>query len=103
MSRRLPHTPSSRIRQCLRVLWLRSRERAEALKNTGYTCCICHVKQSTAKGREVKLVVHHMDGIDWEGLIDLIRTRLLQTPARLAPLCECCHKKMHPKLEEVEK
>ena len=91
MGKRVPYTPSSRIRQALRLLWLRSRERSQALKNTDYCCCHCGIRQSAAKGKEVKLDVHHLDGIDWDGLIDLIRTRLLQTPDRLAPMCEECH------------
>jgi len=74
-----PHSANTRI------LWLRSRERAQALKNTNYCCAYCGIKQSTAKGREVKLDVHHLDQINWDGLCDLIRERLLQTPERLAP------------------
>lgn len=93
MSKKLPWTPNSRIRQSLRLLWLRSRERAAALKNANYCCAYCGVKQSVAKGREVKLEVHHIDGIDWDGLCDLIRERLLQKPERLAPACKECHDK----------
>lgn len=89
-----PYTPNGRIRHALRVLWLRSRERAQALRNTNYCCCYCGVKQSVAKGREVKLDVHHLDGIDWGGLCDLIRERLLQDPSRLAPACKECHEKL---------
>jgi len=77
---------------------MRSRERAQALKNTGYTCCYCGIKQSSAKGREVSLDVHHLDGIDWDGLCDLIRKRLLQTPDRLAPCCKTCHEKITKKV-----
>ena len=91
MGKRLPYTPNSKIRAVLRQLWLRSRERAQALKNSKYCCTKCGVKQSVAKGREVKLQVHHKKGIDWDGLIELIRTRLLQTPEDLAPLCVPCH------------
>ena len=91
MAKRLPYTPNSCIRSALRKLWLRSRERAAALKATGYTCAVCRVKQTKAAGREVVLEVHHKDGIDWDGLIDLIRERLLQTPDRLEPLCHACH------------
>ncbi len=95
MSGKLPYTPNSRIRQALRILWMRSRERAEALRNTGYRCGVCGVKQSAAKGREVKLDVHHLHGVDWEGLFDDIRKRLLQDPKRLCPLCKGCHDRMH--------
>lgn len=94
MGKRLPYTPSSKIRQALRMVWLRSRERAAALKRTGYTCSYCGVKQSTAKGREVKLQVHHLDGIEWDGLCELIRQRMLPSPERLAPACEKCHERL---------
>jgi len=96
MGKRLPYTPNSKIKNVLRVLFLRSRERAEALKNTGYCCSMCGVKQSVAKGREVKLMVHHTEGIDWDGIFDFIRERLLQTPDKLAPLCKDCNDQIHP-------
>ena len=60
MSNKLTYTPNSRIRQALRLLWMRSRERSQALQNTGYCCAMCGVKQSKAKGREVRLDVHHV-------------------------------------------
>lgn len=101
MGKKLPYTPNSRIRQALRILWMRSRERAEALKNTERCCSVCGVKASVAKGREVKLVVHHLDGVDWDGLFDDIRRRLLHKPERLAPLCKPCHDKMHDKGERI--
>jgi predicted HNH restriction endonuclease len=91
---RKPYTPASRIRNALRLLWLRSRERAQALKNTNYCCSVCGVKQSAAKGREVKLQVHHVDGCDWDGVIDTIRAKILQTPDRLAPVCKPCHERL---------
>lgn len=91
MSRKLPHTPRSRVRSALRQLWLRSRERAAALKRDGYTCQRCNVKQSKAKGREVDVTVHHKDGVAWEALIDLVYERLLVDPERLETLCRGCH------------
>jgi len=95
MGIRLPYTPNSKIKHALRIIWMRSRERAQALKNTGYCCSVCGIKQSVAKGREVKLDVHHLDGIAWDGLCQLIRDRLLQSPDRLTPLCDACHTAMH--------
>lgn len=97
MGKRLLHTPNSKIRAALRQLWLRSRERAKALKETGYCCSDCGIKQSKAKGREVSLEVHHDPKIDWTGVIQLIRDRLLSVPQY--PLCKECHKKKH-KLKE---
>ena len=85
-------TPRSKVRAALRQLWLRSRERSTALKACNYTC-VCGKKQSTAKGREVKVEVHHTNGIDWEELIDLVYTKLLI--AEYQVLCSDCHKEHH--------
>ena len=94
MGRRLPNTPRSRIRAAIRQLWMRSRERAKALKDSGYRCVNCGVKKSVAKGREVKLEVHHSPPIDWDNIIDLIAKNILEAPQK--PLCKKCHKKEHP-------
>lgn len=95
MGRRLPYTPNSKIRQALRILWMRSRERSTALQNTGYCCSMCGVKQSQAKGREQRLIVHHTEPVNWDGLFDEIRRRLLHDPVKLAPVCPDCHDKLH--------
>ena len=95
MGRKLASTPKSRVRAALRQLWLRSRERAAALKRSGNTCECCGVKASAAKGREVKLEVHHLNGIDWENLIDRFYKTLLCDPKNLMPLCKECHDKLH--------
>lgn len=95
MGRKLPSTPKSRVKSALRQLWLLSRERAAALKRSGNTCECCGVKASAAKGREVKLEVHHLNGIDWENLIDRFYKTLLCDPKHLMPLCKSCHAKLH--------
>ena len=41
--------------------------------------------------------VHHKDGIDWDGLLEEIRRRLLQDPTRLEALCEKCHEEIEHK------
>lgn len=89
--KRRPITPNSQIKNVLRKMWLQSRERAAALKRDLYTCQLCGVKQSKAKGKEVILNVHHKDGIDWDGIFDLIRSRLLQDQSKLITLCKKCH------------
>lgn len=91
MGKRLPHTPRSRIKSALRQLWLRSRERAAAIKREKNTCQRCHAKGSVAKGREVKIEVHHIDGIEWSEIVDLIMDRLLPDPSKLEVLCKKCH------------
>jgi len=93
-----PNTPRSRVKNALRQLWLRSRERAAALKSTGNCCDNCGIKQSVAKGRVVKLQVHHDPAINWDGVVDLIFERLLNAPQY--PLCEACHKEEHEKAHE---
>ena len=98
MGNRKPNTPRSKIKNALRRLWMQSRERAAALKSTGYCCSDCGVKQSTAKGREVKLEVHHEPQIDWTGLTQLIAERILESPQR--PVCKECHKKAHDDVQE---
>jgi predicted HNH restriction endonuclease len=96
MSRRLPHTPSSQIRTAMRRLWLRSRERAAALKATGYCCAECGKKQSRAKGRECSLEVHHIYGVtNWAEIEAAIRRYLLVSPDELVPLCKACHQAKH--------
>jgi predicted HNH restriction endonuclease len=82
----------------LRRLWLRSRERAQALKDAGYRCKECNRKQSKAKGKEVKIEVHHAKkGVDiaWDNVIDIIYSEILIDPNGLVVLCKECHKKAH--------
>lgn len=86
-------TPKGRIKAALRQLWLRSRERATALKNTKYCCAKCGVKQSKAKGKEQKIEVHHKEGIaNWNKVIELIQAELLVSPDKLESLCPTCHR-----------
>ena len=96
MGKKLPYTTNTTIRAALRRLWLRSRERAAALKREHSTCQGCGRKASTAKGREFKVAVHHKKGIDnWDELIKAIRKYLLVNPDDLEVLCPDCHKKEH--------
>ena len=99
MGKRLPYTPNSKIKSSLRMLFLRSRERAAALKADGYTCCVCGSKQSKAKGKEVAVEVHHNQGVcNWDVIYDVIRDQLLCDPSNMRVLCKSCHKSEH---EEV--
>ena len=74
------------------MLFLRSRERAAALKRDGNKCCVCGAKASVAKGREVKVEVHHLEPIDWQPLFDAVREHLLCNPEGMICLCKKCHK-----------
>lgn len=91
MGKKLPTTPRSRVRSALRALWLRSRERSAAVKRESNTCQRCGRKGSVAKGREVKIEVHHKHGIEWEWLIDKVYEKLLCDPQFLEVLCKECH------------
>ena len=92
MGRKLPHTPNSRINSALRQLWLRSRERAAALKRDKNTCQCCGRKASRAKGKEFKVQVHHKEGIlNWGKIHRIIREYLLCDPEHLETLCKECH------------
>ena len=86
-------TPRSRIQSNLRMLWLRSRERAAALKRDGYTCQNCHRKQSKSKNSPLKIEVHHINGVRWNEIIDHIYQELLVNPEKLITLCKECHGK----------
>jgi len=88
-----PITPKYLIRNKLRMMWLHSRERAQALREQEYSCQKCGVKQSKAKGKEQKVEVHHKEGVcNWEEIIQLIYNQLLCTPDKLEVLCPICHK-----------
>lgn len=94
-----PSTPRSRVRAALRQLWLRSRERAAAIKAESNTCEECNRKGSVAKGKEIKIEVHHLEGVEWDFLIDEVYRVLLVNPDKLQVFCKECHHK----ITEVER
>lgn len=66
------------------------------MKIAGYRCQRCDKKQSRAKGREVYVECHHLDGVKvWEQILDLIYRELLVAPDRLMPICRGCHDEIH--------
>ena len=97
--KRKPQTPKSQIKSAIRKIFLRSRERAAQLKRDGYSCQCCGAKQSRAMGREIYVEVHHRDGIDWNGVIDLIIERVLNQP--MVTLCKECHAAEHRRDEDA--
>lgn len=95
--KKLPYTPNTRIKSALRMLFMRSRERANTLKKANYCCERCGIKQSKAKGKEVKVEVHHKHMIqNWSKLYEAIREYLLNEDD-LEVLCKSCHDKEHKK------
>lgn len=106
MGKKLPTTPRSRARAAIRQLFLRSRERAACLKAAKNRCSKCGVKSSKKIGAEVKVHVHHKNGIKiWEEVLDLIFREILCAPELMTVLCVACHEELHhPKSEpEVDK
>jgi 5-methylcytosine-specific restriction endonuclease McrA len=97
-------TPRSKVRAAIRQVWLRSRERAAAIKRDNYTCQCCGRKQSKAKGKEFAVQVHHKELIvNWEAVIDAVYEHILCHPDGLETLCRECHDKEHQRTEiEVE-
>jgi len=87
-------TSRARIKGMLRQMWVRSAERSEAMKRDDYCCQDCGIKQSKKKGFEVKVNVHHKEGIEvWDEIIELIEEHLLCNPDKLETLCVDCHDK----------
>lgn len=92
----LEKTPRSRVREALRRVFLRSRERASAIKRDKHTCQCCGRKASKAKGKEFSVEVHHRDEIyNWDVVIDAVYEQILSMPETLETLCKECHKKQH--------
>lgn len=93
MPKKKPYTPDGMLTSWLRkYIWLRSRERAAALKRDKYTCQRCGAKQCTAKDNVVKVQVHHKNGIKWDKIRKCIRKELLGKTEDLETLCKECHK-----------
>lgn len=99
MGKKMQKTPRSQVRSALRLVYLRSRERAAALKRDGNTCQTCGRKASKAKGREVYVEVHHLEGVEWEKILDYVYRHLLVDPARLECACRDCHEAQHAQEE----
>ena len=93
MGKRLEYTPNSKIKAALRQLFLRSRERGNAIKRDRYTCQKCGKKQSRAKGKEVFVEVHHKEGVvNWDEIYRVVREYLLCSPDNMETLCKDCHR-----------
>ncbi len=93
MGKRSERTTRGAVKAALRKLSLRSRERNAAIRRDKYTCQICGVKKSVAKGREVQVEVHHKKGVQWEVLVDIVYEMLLCHPDDMITLCKACHEK----------
>ena len=81
----------------LRRLWMWSKERKAGEDKTGKCCAYCGKKKSKAKGRECRIDVHHINGINWTKILTAVREELLCDPTKLTPLCVECHLGEHGK------
>jgi len=89
----MERTSEAQIKAHLRLLWLKSYERAAALKRDGYCCQKCGVKASKKKGYEQKVEVHHKEGVlNWENIYKEIYKNLLCPIEHLETLCPDCHR-----------
>lgn len=93
-------TPDGIIKSGLRRISMTCRERVSALKRDKYTCVVCGKKKSVAKGREVKVNVHHINKPNWKKIFKIIREELFQTKDAYKTLCVECHKELHDKERE---
>jgi hypothetical protein len=82
------------------MIWLRCPERYNALKETAQCCCTCGVKKSQAKGRVVKMYVHHLHRPNWERILQVLKEELFSEPIYLWPLCVECHDDLHDDEDE---
>jgi 5-methylcytosine-specific restriction endonuclease McrA len=81
-------TTNSKITAAIRrYLWMWSKERAYVLKRDKKTCQKCG-----AKGSDVKLDVHHKNGVDMAAIREEIRRTLLCSPDDMITHCADCHK-----------
>ena len=103
MGKKVPWTPASRITAALRMLSLRSRERAAALKLADKRCAVCGTKATAKKAAPVKVEAHHMRQPDWARVHNVIREELLQFPTDYLVLCRPCHAEKHLPVKVVKK
>jgi 5-methylcytosine-specific restriction endonuclease McrA len=90
-------TIDSKIVSALRLLFLRSAERSTAIKRDKNICQLCGSKGSVAKGKEVKIEIHHTQegDINWVKIVSVIREELLCSPDMMQALCKPCHYTHH--------
>jgi hypothetical protein len=97
-NRKKPVTPASVITSALRIVWLRSRERAACAKRAGGAG---KKRKCEACGEAPWDEIHHTRPADMKRIIAVIREELLPSPDKLQALCACCHKAAHDTLKEA--
>lgn len=91
-------TSNSTIVNCIRRLWLYSKERKAAVKDQNNRCQRCATKGIKNRFEEIVIQVHHRKGeINWEKIINFIREEVLVDPSELELLCGKCHDMEHGK------
>lgn len=89
--RKPPRPPRARIVSALRILWLHSPERRAAIKRSGMKCECCEKRLFRTRKEGDVPEVHHVDGVSWTMIIELIIDQLLVPADRLLVLCKSCH------------
>ena len=96
-------TPDGALRSWLRRgVWMKSFEKSYALRRESYCCEHCGVKNSRAKGKKVRVIVHHNKMINWDKIFKVLRAELLVSPNQLTCLCDECHKLEHQRMKEED-
>jgi len=94
-------TPDTMLRSWLRRwVWSKCCEKSYTNRREGYCCEHCGVKNSRAKGKEVRVIVHHQKLINWDKIFKVLRRELLVSPNQLTCLCDECHKAEHKRMKE---
>jgi 5-methylcytosine-specific restriction endonuclease McrA len=76
------------------MLTMRCRENHAVRKRDNNSCQKCGRKHSVARGREVKVQVHHTKPPNWDKIITAVREELLDEK-NLVCLCKDCHDDHH--------
>lgn len=79
-------------------VWLWSPERAAAIARSGMKCerCGCQLYRDKRKGDVPE--VHHVDGVGWTAICNLVIEQLLVDADRLLCLCKRCHQTLDNEL-----
>jgi 5-methylcytosine-specific restriction endonuclease McrA len=94
MGKKQPNTPVSQIKNCFRMLSMRAREIQAVRRRDNNTCRQCGKKHSVAKGKEVKVQIHHSVKPNWDRIITAVREELLN-PENMFAVCKECHDQIH--------
>lgn len=99
VSRKKPSTPRSLVKASLGRIFLFSRERRAAIKRAAGKCERCGDPVDVRGIKGPRPEVHHLDGLSWGAILDVVFDRLLCDVSRLLVVCKKCHDEAHAKDE----